>query len=386
MIARAFLLYVALIMLPDLRIYQHSISKCSWRWKMAWWMQTFAMMAYTCWLALEPDFTPHQQTSLNIYLFIMGVYVIPKVLIALCGAIGSLARMMVHSRRNWGIPLGGVLAALSVYVTIYGSTIGFNKFEVKRVEFTSSRLPKEFDGYRIVLFSDAHVGSFTGNSRKVLVDAVDSMLALKPDAIFFLGDIQNTRPEEMEEHVPTLSRLKASDGVYSVMGNHDYSKYMGGTMEEKLAEEEKTKKYQRDMGWKLLLNEHVSIHHGNDSIVVAGLKGNEQWGVERDVANYGNAIAGIAPGAFTIMLAHNPKHWRTSIVPYVDAPLTISGHTHGGQIRLFGLSTTTFGFTEDYGMYELEGKKLYVTAGLGALIPLRFNVTGEVVLLTLHKE
>ena len=71
MIARAFLLYVALIMLPDLSIYQHSISKCSWRWKMAWWMQTFAMMAYTCWLALEPDFTPHQQTSLNIYLFIM---------------------------------------------------------------------------------------------------------------------------------------------------------------------------------------------------------------------------------------------------------------------------------------------------------------------------
>ena len=347
MIARAFLLYVAIILLPDLSIYQHCISKCSWRWKMVWWMQTLAMLAYTCWLALKPDFTPHPQTSLNIYLFIIGVFVIPKVLIVLCAAIGSLIRMMVHSKRNWGIPVGIVLAALSVYVTIYGSTVGFNKFEVKRVEFTSSRLPKEFDGYRIVLFSDAHVGSFTGNSRKVLADAVDSMLALKPDAIFFLGDIQNTRPEEIEEHLPTLSRLKAPDGVFSVMGNHDYSKYIGGTKEEKLAAEEKTKKYQCDMGWKLLLNEHLSIHHGNDSIVLAGMKGNEQWGVDREVANYESTIAGIGQGAFTIMLAHNPKHWRTLVVPYVDAPLTISGHTHGGQIRLFGLSTTTFGFTED---------------------------------------
>ena len=386
MIARALLLYVAIIMLPDISIYQHCISRCSLRCKMLWWMQTLAMLAYTSWLALQPDFTPHPQTSLNIYLFIIGVYVTPKVLIVLCAAFGRLTRMFFRSRRNWGIPVGIILALLSVYVTIYGSTIGFKKIEVKRVEFASSRVPKEFDGYRIVLFSDAHVGSFTGKKQKVLADAVDSMLALKPNAIFFLGDMQNTRPEEMEEHMPILSRLKAPDGVFSIMGNHDYSKYIGGTKEEKLASEEKTKKYQRDMGWSLLLNENISIHHGNDSIVLAGMKGNEEKGVDREVANYENAISGIGPGAFTIMLAHNPKHWRTSVVPYVDAPLTVSGHTHGGQIRLFGLSTTTFGFTEDYGMYELNGKKLYVTAGLGALIPLRFNVPGEVVLLTLHKQ
>ncbi|MBO4820067.1 MAG: metallophosphoesterase [Prevotella sp.] len=386
MIARAFLMFVAVIVLPDLSIYQHCISRCSWRWKMVWWLQTLAMLVYTCWLAIQPDFTPHPQTSLNIYLFIFGVYVIPKLLIVLCAVLGRGVRMVFHSQRNWGFIVGCLLAVLSIYVTVYGSTIGFNKFEVKRVEFSSPKIPKEFDGYRIVLFSDAHVGSFTGNSRKVLTDAVDSMLAMKPDAIFFLGDIQNTRPEEMEEHVPTLSRLKATDGVFSILGNHDYSKYLGGTMEEKLAAEERTKKYQRDMGWHLLLNEHFSIHHGKDSIVLAGMQGNEQLGVERGVANYENTIAGIEPGAFTIMLAHNPKHWRTSVVPYIDAPLTVSGHTHGGQIRLFGLSTTTFGFTEDYGMYELDGKKLYVTAGLGALIPLRYNVTGEVVLLTLHKE
>ena len=386
MIARAFLMFVAVIVLPDLSIYQHCISRYSWRWKVVWWLQTLAMLVYTFWLANQPDFTPHPQTSLNIYLFIFGVYVIPKLLIVICAVLGSGVRKLFHSQRNWGFIVGCLLAVLSIYVTVYGSTIGFNKFVVKRVDFSSPRIPEEFDGYRIVLFSDAHVGSYTGKSRKVLTDAVDSMLALKPDAIFFLGDIQNTRPEEMEEHVPTLSRLKATDGVFSILGNHDYSKYIGGTMEEKLSAEERTKKYQRDMGWHLLLNEHFSIHHGKDSIVLAGMQGNEQLGVERGVANFENTISGIQPGAFTIMLAHNPKHWRKSVVPYIDAPLTISGHTHGGQIRLFGLSTTTFGFTEDYGMYELDGKKLYVTAGLGALIPLRYNVTGEVVLLTLHKE
>ena len=386
MISRAFLAFVALVLLPDISIYQHCISRCSWRWKMVWWMQTIAMMAYTCWLAMEPDFTPHPQTSLNIYLFILGVYAIPKLLIVLGAAFGQLTRMIFHSQRNWGIPVGIVLAALSVFVTVYGSTIGFNKFEVKRVDFSSSRLPKEFDGYHIVVFSDAHVGSFTGKSKQVLVDAVDSMLALKPDAIFFLGDMQNTRAEEMEEHMANLSRLKAPDGVFSVMGNHDYSKYIGGSEEEKLAAEEKTKKYQRDLGWRLLLNENISIHHGKDCIVLAGMQGNEQLGVDRGVANYENTIAGIGQGAFTIVLAHNPNHWRNLVVPYIDAPLTISGHTHGGQVNLFGISTTTFRFPEDNGMYEKDGKYLFVTAGLGALIPLRFNVTGEVVLLTLHKE
>lgn len=386
MIARYFLLFVAIVILPDVSIYQHCISRCSWRWKVTWWMQTIALLAYTCWMAAEHDFTPHPQTALDIYLLVIGIYVIPKVCLVACAALGRLFKKIMHSRWNWGTHIGGVMGVISIFVTVYGSTIGFNKFEVKRVDFSSTRLPEKFDGYRIVLFSDAHVGSYTGKSRQILSDAVDSMLALRPDAIFFLGDIQNTLPDEIEEHLATLSRLKAPDGVFSVLGNHDYSKYQGGTMEEKLAAEEKTKKYQRDIGWHLLLNEHLSIHHGKDSIVLAGMQGNEQLGVDRGVANYENTVAGIGEGAFTIMLVHNPLHWRKLVVPHIDAPLTISGHTHGGQIRLFGLSTTTFGFKEDYGMYELEGKKIYVTSGLGALIPLRFNVTGEVVLLTLHKE
>ena len=387
MIARALLLFVALILLPDISIYQRYIAHRAPTWaKCLWWAQTAVMLACVAAFATCRDFTPHPQTPLNVFLFITGVYLIPKLLFVISAACGRMVKNRRRARRNWGAFVGMALAVLAVFITVYGSTAGFDKLEVKRIDFASDRLPDDFDGYRIVLFSDAHVGSYTGNSYHVLDDAVDSMLALKPDAIFFLGDVQNTGPEEIEERLSTLSRIKAPDGVFSVLGNHDYSKYIGGTQEEKLMAEEKTQELQRRMGWKLLLNEHSFIHHGADSIVIAGMQGNEELGVDRGVANYENTIRGIPEGSFTVMLAHDPLHWREYVVPYIDAPLTLSGHTHGGQIRLLGLSTTNIKFPEDYGMYQLDGKSLYVTAGLGALIPIRFNVTGEVVLITLHKK
>lgn len=387
MIARALLLFVALILLPDISIYQRYIAhRAPWWAKCLWWVQLVAMLACVAALCCCRDFTPHPQTPLNIFLFITGVYLIPKLLFVMAAVTGRLVKAVTHSKTNWGVPVGIALSILAVYVTVYGSTVGYNKFEVRRVDFTSERLPEAFDGYRIVLFSDAHVGSYTGSSYHILDDAVDSMLALKPDAIFNLGDLQNTGPEEIAERLPTLSRLKAPDGVFSVLGNHDYSKYIGGTLEEKLKAEERTKELQRSMGWKVLLNEHTFIKHGADSIVLAGVQGNEELGVDRGVCNYENTIRGIPEGAFTIVLAHNPIIWRTYVLPYIDAPLTLSGHTHGGQINLFGLSTTTFKFPEDNGMYQIGDKNIFVTAGLGALIPLRFNVTGEVVLVTLHKK
>ena len=386
MIHRAFLLFVALVLLPDVSIYLRYLVRSS-RWvKGLWCAQALVMLACICWLASVPDFSPRPQQLLNIFLFVTGVYLVPKFLFVFCAAVGRLLRKPFPTKHNWGAVVGLLLAAAAVFVTVYGSTVGFNKLEVRRVDYSSPRLPESFEGYRIALFSDAHVGSYTGESRHVLADAVDSILSLKPDVIFFLGDIQNTWADEVEEHLPTLSRLKAPDGVFSVMGNHDYSKYISGTLEEKLAAEEKTKNYQRGMGWRLLLNENTILRHGGDSIVLAGMEGNEEIGVDRGVANHPNTVRGMPEGVFTIMLAHNPNLWRHYVVPYIDAPLTLSGHTHGGQIRLFGVSTTTFTFHEDRGMYEMDGKSLYVTAGLGALIPLRFNVPGEVVLLTLHHQ
>lgn len=389
MIARAFPLFVLIILLPDIYLYRRWVKPHAQgrrRISLIWWMLTAVMLVATCLLAKARDFTPHPQTPLNIYLFVLGVFTIPKLLLMFADWAGRALRRFSHGKRNWGIPVGIALGALSAYVTIYGSTLGFNKFEVHRVDFASADLPEGFEGYRIALWSDAHVGNYLGKDAYLLRDAVDSINAMHPDAIFFLGDLQNVGPEEIEACLPTLSLLSAPDGVYSILGNHDYSKYQRGTREERLANEARTQDLQRRMGWRLLMNEHTLLYHGGDSITLAGMEGNEQKGQDHGFAIWEKTVEGIDDGMFTIMLAHNPLHWDKYIVPNTNVQLTLSGHTHGGQLRLLGLSTTSITFREDDGMYEREGKHLFVTRGLGALIPLRFNVTGEVVLLTLHKQ
>jgi predicted MPP superfamily phosphohydrolase len=388
MIARHFFLFILLILLPDLFLFIRYI----WRrnlpvWvKALWWIITIVLLVYTSLLARCQDYTPQQPIWLNIYLFILGAFIVPKAVLALCASLGRGVSNRFHARHNWGLLPGVLLALLFVFITIYGSFWGFGKFEVHRMDYHSSRLPKGFDGYKIALFSDAHVGSYRGGDRHVLADAIDSINALHPDIIFFLGDLQNTRPEEIQEHKPVLSRLKAPDGVYSILGNHDYSHYIGGTREEKLAAEKKTQRLEREMGWRLLLNESTILHHGGDSIYLAGMKGNDGKGEDHDTPNYENTIKDIPKGVFSIMLLHNPRYWKPYVIEPSDIPLTLSGHTHGGQVNLFGMTTSSLVFDEYDGMYEVDGRHLYVSRGLGGLIPMRFNVTGEVVLLTLHCE
>ena len=387
MIARAFVLFVALIVLPDFYIWMkwlHGEKKPVWL-KTVWVMQGVAMLAYTGILAMSHDFTPNPQTSLNVYLFLIGVWVVPKFFMAIALFMKNLTRKRGCVTRLLAISPWIVLALATVYITVYGSTAGFDKLEVRNVEFTSAELPDAFDGYRIAVFSDAHVGSYKGMHKHVLKDAVDSINALNPDAIFFLGDIQNTRPEELIEHIPTLGSLKARDGVFSILGNHDYSYYMGGSEDEKREAEKLTIDCQRKMGWRLLLNENVVLHRGNDSVVVAGLEGNDKVNTDHGYPRCDLALEDVDKGSFIIMLVHNPSRWREMVLPNTTAQLTLSGHTHGGQIDLFGI-VDALPVEGINGMYEHNGRALFVTAGLGALIPLRFNVNGEVVMLTLRKQ
>ena len=198
--------------------------------------------------------------------------------------------------------------------------------------------------------------------------------------------MQNTRPSEIEKHKALLGRLKAPDGIFAILGNHDYAHYMDGTDKEKLGSEAMTKSILRGLGWHLLLNEHTMLYHQADSIALAGMEGNEGQGEDHGYPIWEKTTGGIADSLFTIMLVHNPNYWRKYVIPNDLAQLTLSGHTHGGQVRLMGVSTTTLIYDEDDGMYEQGDKSLFVTRGIGALIPLRFGVTGEVVLLTLHKK
>jgi len=282
-------------------------------------------------------------------------------------------------KRRQKLVLAG--AAVVWYIALYGTFIGFQKLEVNHQTYTSAELPKAFDGYKIVLFSDAHVGSYRGMNEWLLQRTVDSINAQKPDMIVFTGDLQNVNPQEIAHHMSTLSQLKAKDGVYSVLGNHDYDKYLlekDGLNTMPCAE---TIALEKRMGWHLLQNENCTIKRGNDSLTIAGLDNDGDGKRFPQRGNVKKALQGASP--FVIMLEHDPSAWRRKILPDGRAQLTLSGHTHNMQFALFGWAPMKLTGKEINGWYEEGRQSLFVTAGLGGLIPFRFGATGEIVVIEL---
>jgi len=270
------------------------------------------------------------------------------------------------------------------YVFLWGTFVGFRQLEVVHVEFASKDLPKAFDGYKIVQVSDIHVGTYSGCREDLLQRAVDSINAQHADAVVFTGDLQNKEPEEILEHKDVLSQITAKDGVFSVLGNHDYTMYTN--LEDPVdigRNQGNTEGYQFEMGWRLLKNSARKVYRDSTYIVIAGME-NDGEGRFPQLGNISSTLYGVSRDDFVIMLEHDPTAWRRKILPHCHAQLTLSGHTHGGQISLFGLSMAQFKYREYKGMYRAGDRALYVSRGLGGVIPLRFGVTPEITVITLR--
>ena len=279
----------------------------------------------------------------------------------------------------------------------YGYFWGFEELEVRQVEYVSADLPKSFDGYRIVQFSDAHVGTFKGSRQWMMKRAVDMMNAQKADAIVFTGDMQNLYPDDIEPHLAVLRQLRAPDGVYGVLGNHDYAIYIDADSITQQRNDARTVQLMRQTGWTLLLNEHRIIRRDSDSIVIAGM---ENWGKMKRMPRKGDVkktLAGLTQhpsnkeeqgvgSPFIVMLSHDPSAWREKILPESHAQLTLSGHTHGGQFSLFGWSPVAWSYDEWDGMTYEGSRAIFVSAGVGALIPFRLGKPGEIVVITLRSK
>lgn len=354
--------------------------------RMLWWLPGFCMTVFTVVLAMHPDFAPADTTALNFYLFLLGLLVVPNFVFALCSVVGLALKKWLHMRRNYGNHVGLAMVAVHWYVLIYGSTIGFNEIVVKHIDYASADLPAAFDGYRIVQFSDAHVGTYSSDRDYLLDTAVDSINAQHADMIVFTGDLQNMRPVEVERHVRTLSSLHAPDGVFSVLGNHDYADYLHADTATKAANCRRMVDLQRQMGWTLLRNEHRVVRRGGDSIIVAGMENDGISKRSPERGDVGKTLSGTSPRDFVLMLQHDPSCWRRKILPQCNAQLTLSGHTHGMQFELFGWSPIAFKYSEWGGLYREGPRAIFVSTGLGGFLPFRFGVPGEVVVITLHRK
>ena len=383
MIARISIIILLVTLLPDIYMYRRYVKRRLgnvWA-RIAWWLPTLLIMVSTIGVSLTRDFAPHNLTLFNTYLFITALVVLPKLTFVLCSLAGRLARRMLKLRRNWGNYVGLVLVLAELYILFHGTMVGTDRLNVRQVTIEFDDLPKAFDGYRIAQFTDVHLGSMKDELMLRAVTAIDDM---RPDLIVFTGDIQNMGPDELPRFAQTLKRLKAKDGVMSVLGNHDYSRYVNLPPDEALRNERMTRDFETSVGWQLLLNDNRIVRRGSDSIVIAGGEndGRPPFPAKADLKK---AMRGIHAKSFVVMLQHDPSAWRRHILPLTNAQLTLSGHTHGGQISLFGLRPTELVGKEDDGLYVEGKRKLFVSTGLGGFIPFRFYMNPEVVEITLKK-
>ena len=389
MITRIAILLILMAVVPDLYIDRRFLRRIKGRRAMLrrllWWLPTLGMIAYTMVFVFDRQFAPSDIKILNVYLFLVGLLITPKCLFALCSAIGWGVKKMIRRKANYGNIVGVVMVVLNWYVLFYGSFVGFDQITVREMTYESAELPKAFDGYRIVQFSDAHVGTYIGGREHLLRAVVDTINAQSPDMVVFAGDLQNREPQEIRPFVDVLGGIKAKDGVFSVIGNHDYSDYIEATPDIKEENEKETRELERKMGWRLLVNEHEVVRRGADSIVIAGLDNDGDGKKFPQRGDVRKALEGVSDRAFVVMAEHDPTCWRRKILPESRAQLTLSGHTHAMQFMIGNWSPASFVYKEWGGVFYEGARALIVSTGIGGFIPFRFGVPGEIVVITMRR-
>ncbi|MDB5199649.1 MAG: metallophosphoesterase [Chitinophagaceae bacterium] len=286
---------------------------------------------------------------------------------------------------SWlGLAAGGTLFGSLVY----GFSNKYN-YDVRRVKLAFDNLPASFKGLKIVHISDIHSGSFT--NKAAVARGVQKILKENADLILFSGDLVNDRATEMEEYMDVFSQLKAPLGVYSTFGNHDYGDYAnwpynGISKQQNLID---LAKVHADLGWRLLMNEHVVLEKNGEQIALLGI---ENWSNKARFPKHGRmdlAYPGSEKYPFKILMSHDPSHWDAQVrTQYPDIDLTLSGHTHGMQFGIeipgFHWSPVQYIYKEWAGLYEEGKQKLYVNRGYGFIgYPGRVGILPEITVIEL---
>ncbi|MGI9013351.1 MAG: metallophosphoesterase [Phycisphaerales bacterium] len=246
---------------------------------------------------------------------------------------------------------------------------------VREVQVHARDWPKELDGLRIGHISDLHLGDLL--PLKNAQAAVELLAEQQPDVIACTGDVIDLElNDESRLILETLAQAGAPFGSLLVLGNHD--ELVDGNAFSAMA---------RDAGMTVLENEQMQIVHNARRLNVAGIR----WGrtlaansqhVSETLGHHDADHSGNDP--VHLLLAHNPKAFRQA--SKLGVPLTLAGHTHGGQIALRGRPNTNLALTHrrSAGLFEKDGSQLFVTTGLGAWFPIRVHCPPEIVIIAVH--
>jgi len=294
------------------------------------------------------------------------------------------------SRSDFIIKAGILTASIPFASVLYGIFRGRYEYTIRKVKIKIPQLPEEFEGFTITQVSDIHTGSF--DNPEAVKKGFEMINAQKSDIICFTGDLVNNKIEEAEPYLDIFSSLRASMGVYSILGNHDYGDYV---RDWKPGEKENNFRdmihYHQRAGWKLLMNENVVLEKNGQKIALAGV---ENWGAKGGFARYGKlnlAMKNTADIPVKILMSHDPSHWDAEVRKrYQDIQLTLSGHTHGFQfgVDIFGIkwSPVQYVYKQWAGLYSQGGQHLYVNRGFGFIgFPGRVGILPEITVLELSR-
>ena len=340
----------------------------------------------------------HQQIQLMVSA--MMIFVLPKLLSVIFLLIGDFTRFLEFGfkyftakenyfpeRRKFisttALAAAGIFSALAIDGIIFGKY----RHTVRKVKLRFKNLPENFKGYKIVQISDVHSGSFF-NPQK-LQKAIDLINEQDADVVLFTGDMVNNYADEFKPFIPLFKNIKAKDGKFSILGNHDYGDYGAWNSREEKAQNIPTlKNYQAEAGFKLLRNENIALEKNGEKIYLLGV---ENWGI-KPFPQYGDldkALKGVPEDAIKVLMSHDPTHFDEVVKKHkTNVHLTLSGHTHGMQ---FGLdlknikwSPVKFKYKKWADLYESEGKYLYVNRGFGVIAyPGRVGINPEITVIEL---
>lgn len=372
--------------------------------KWVYWIISVGMIGAVCYVIL--NFKTLRSGHDHSFLFaLMGVFVLfllPKlVLVIFHGAedlvqAGRWAWMKATasgggggegiSRLRFLSQVGLAVASVPFFGVLYGITRGRGRFHVRQVDIPAKGLPAAFDGLRIVQISDMHLGSFAKDS-DIVQHGVDLVNEQRPDLILFTGDLVNDFAEEAKAWVPTLQKLEARIGKFSILGNHDYSDYVEwDSAQAKRANLDELKRHHADAGFRLLMDEHVRVTAGTDHFALVGV---QNWGVR--FQKYGDlhkALSGTEGSPYRLLMSHDPTHWDAE-VRGKGVGLMLAGHTHGAQfgIHINGrtYSPAQWFYKQWAGHYTEGHEHLYVNRGFGFIgFPGRVGMPPEITVLTLR--
>lgn len=281
-----------------------------------------------------------------------------------------------------------IVAGAPIATLTYGIISGAYDYRVRRIKLPLPNLPKQFHGLKIGQLSDIHSGSFY--NKKAVMGGVEMMLAEKPDIIFFTGDLVNNEAKETTDYIPVFRHLNAPMGVYSTLGNHDYGDYVAWpSMEAKRKNLQDLMQVHKQLGWRLLMNEHIMLEQGGEKVAILGV---ENFGAKGRFPKYGKlnlAHHNTDDASVKILLSHDPSHWDYEVRKlYPDIDLMLAGHTHGMQFgvenKYLKWSPVQYMYKQWAGLYTEANQHLYVNRGFGFIgYPGRVGILPEVAIIEL---